>query len=60
MKHNIMSEGSLSPGDILPDVTLWNLDVNPAKLRKTGIQVPLKLVNPSFSAVKAILASSYS
>ena len=47
VKHNIMSEGALSPGDLLPDVTLWNLDVNPAKLRKTGIQVPLKLVNPS-------------
>ena len=43
-----MSEGALSPGDLLPDVTLWNLDiVTPAKLRKTGIQVPLKLVNPS-------------
>merc|ERR1712061_424483 len=45
VKHNIMSEGALSPGDLLPDVTLWtpSMPWNPAKLRKTGIQVLLKL-----------------
>jgi len=46
VKHNIMSEGALSPGDILPDVSLFSLDGDVVKLRKTGIQV--------------ILASSYS
>jgi len=46
VKHNIMSTGSLSPGDLLPDVTLWNLGGGHGKLRKSGIQV--------------ILASSYS
>jgi len=46
VKHNIVSEGALSPGDILPDVSLFSLDGDVVKLRKTGIQV--------------ILASSYS
>jgi len=46
VKHNIMSEGILSPGDILPDLDLVSLDGGLVKLRKTGIQV--------------ILASSYS
>jgi len=46
VKHNIMSEGALSPGDILPDLSLYSLDSGVVKLRKTGIQV--------------ILASSYS
>ena len=40
VKHNIMSEGVLSSGDLLPDVTLWTLDGCHAKLSKTGgIQV---------------------
>ena len=34
-----MSEGALSPGDILPHVSLFSLDGNVVKLRKTGIQV---------------------
>ena len=34
-----MSEGALSPGDILPDVSLFSLDGDVVKLRKTGIQV---------------------
>jgi len=46
VKHNIMSEGVLSPGDILPDLSLVSLDGDLVKFRKTGIQV--------------ILASSYS
>jgi hypothetical protein len=46
VKHNIMSEGVLSPGDILPDLSLVSLDRGLVKLRKTGTQV--------------ILASSYS
>jgi len=46
VKHNIMSEGALSPGDILPDLSLVSLDGSVVKLRKTGMQV--------------ILASSYS
>jgi len=47
VKHNIMSEGVLSPGDFLPDLDLVSLDGGGlVKLRKTGIQV--------------ILASSYS
>jgi len=46
VKHNIMSEGALSPGDILPELSLFSLDGDMVKLRKTGIQV--------------ILASSYS
>lgn len=47
VKHNIMSEGVLSPGDFLPDLDLVSLDGGGlVELRKTGIQV--------------ILASSYS
>jgi len=46
VKHNIMSEGASSPGDILPDLSLFSLDGGVVKLRKTGVQV--------------ILASSYS
>jgi hypothetical protein len=47
VKHNIMSEGVLSPGDFLPDLDLVSLDSGGlVELRKTGIQV--------------ILASSYS
>jgi len=47
VKHNIMSEGALSPGDFLPDLDLVSLDGGGlVELRKTGIQV--------------ILASSYS
>jgi len=47
VKHNIMSEGVLSPGDFLPDLDLVSLDSGGlVGLRKTGIQV--------------ILASSYS
>jgi hypothetical protein len=46
VKHNIMSEGVLSPGDILPHLSLVSLDRGLVKLRKTGTQV--------------ILASSYS
>jgi len=46
VKHNIMSEGALSHGDLLPDVTLWTLGGSQVKLKKSGIQV--------------ILASSYS
>ena len=45
VKHNIMSEGVLSPGDLLPDVTLWTLDGGRAKLKKTGIQVTSKSFN---------------
>jgi len=47
VKHNIMSEGVLSSGDLLPDVTLWTLDGCHAKLSKTG-------------GIQVILASSYS
>jgi len=46
VKHNILSEGSLSPGDNLPVLSLVSLSGDLVKLRKTGIQV--------------ILASSYS
>ena len=42
VKHNIMSEGVLSPGDLLPDVTLWTLGGGQIKLKKTGIQVTSK------------------
>ena len=63
MKHNIMSEGVLSSGDLLPDVNLWTLDGCHAKLSKTGgIQVPPNLKNPSetetCSTVKVILTTS--
>ena len=40
-----MSEGALSPGDILPDLSLVSLGGDLVKLRKTGIQVLLKKVN---------------
>ena len=43
VKHNIMSEGVLSPEDLMPDVTLWTLDGGQVKLKKTGIQVTSKL-----------------
>jgi len=46
VKHNIMSEGALSPGDNLPDLTLFSLDCRAVRLKKPRIQV--------------ILASSYS
>ena len=45
VKHNIMSEGVLSPEDLLPDVTLWTLDGGQVKLMKTGIQVTFKSFN---------------
>jgi len=48
VKHNIMSEGVLSPGDFLPDLDLVSLDSGGlVKLRKTA-------------AIQVILASSYS
>ena len=58
-----MSEGVLSPGDILPDLSLVSLDGGGAvKLRKTGIQVaPIQVPHfPTFPLGKVILASSYS
>ena len=39
MKHNILSEGALSPGDNLPDLSLVSLSGDLVKLRETGIQV---------------------
>ena len=65
VKHNIMSTGSLSPGDLLPDVTLWNLDGGHVKLRESGIQVASKSCNPHLRGLniptfEVILASSYS
>ena len=45
VKHNIMSEGVLSPEDLMPDVTLWTLDGGQVKLKKTGIQVTSKSFN---------------
>ena len=58
-----MSEGVLSPGDILPDLDLVSLDSGGlVKLRKSGIQVaPVQiLLFPTLPLGKVILASSYS
>ena len=58
-----MSEGVLSPGDILPDLSLVSLDSgSEVKLRTTGIQVvPIQVLHfPTFPLGKVILASSYS
>ena len=45
-----MSEGILSPGDILPDLDLVSLDGGLVKLMKTGIQVaPIRVLHfPTF------------
>jgi len=42
VKHNILSDGALSPGDNLPVLSLVSLSGDLVKLRKTGIQVLLK------------------
>ena len=58
-----MSEGALSPGDILPDLSLFSLDGGVVKLRKTGVQVLIADADTSYKFskfVKVILASSYS
>ena len=58
-----MSEGVLSPGDILPDLSLVSLDSGGlVKLRKRGIQVaPNQVLRfPTLPLGKVILASSYS
>ena len=60
-----MSEGVLSPGDILPDLDLVSLDSGGlVKLRKRGIQVaPVQILLfpiPILPLGKVILASSYS
>ena len=58
-----MSEGVLSPGDILPDLSLVSLDSGGlVKLRKTGIQVaPIQVLRfPTLPLGKVILGSSYS
>ena len=49
-----MSEGALSPGDLLPDVTLWTLGGSQVKLKKTGIQVVSKSWNHHLGCSKIL------
>ena len=49
-----MSEGALSPGDILPDVTLWTLGYSQVKLKKSGIQVVSKSWDPHLGESKIL------
>ena len=52
-----MSEGALSPGDLLPDVTLWTLggsQVKLKKLKKSGIQVVSKSWDPHLGGSKIL------
>ena len=49
-----MSEGALSPGDLLPDVTLWTLGGSQVELKKSGIQVVSKSWDPHLGESKIL------